>query len=116
MELGRKWVNNNNHLSVLFRPLVNSVKDDNFQSTSDFYQVVRMSFEYYNAYKSDFMKSRFEGNFIETLLIQPKMYSLFSVDNKRDGYSYSNERICLNLSKPYLLWRHIAHILQVWPS
>ena len=40
MELGRKWVNNNNHLSVLFRPLVNSVKDEHFQSTSDFYQVV----------------------------------------------------------------------------
>ena len=69
MELGQKWVNNNNHLSVLFRPLVKSVKDENFQSTSDFYQVVGMSFKYYNVYKLHFMKIRFEGNFIQTLLI-----------------------------------------------
>ena len=33
-------INNNNHSNVLFRPLVNSVKDENFQSTSVFYQVV----------------------------------------------------------------------------
>ena len=32
-------VNNNNYFSVLFRPLVNSVEDENFQSTSVFCQV-----------------------------------------------------------------------------
>ena len=36
----QRIVNNNNHLSVLFRPLVSSVKDKNFQCTSVFYQVV----------------------------------------------------------------------------
>ena len=36
----QRIVNNNNHFSVLFRPLVSSVKDKNFQSTSVFYQVV----------------------------------------------------------------------------
>ena len=32
--------NTNNHLSVLFRPLVSSAKDTNFQSTLVFYQVL----------------------------------------------------------------------------
>ena len=33
-------INNNNHLSDLFRPLVSSAKDQNFQSISAFYQVM----------------------------------------------------------------------------
>ena len=37
----------------------------------------KMLFEYYNAYKFHFMRSRFEGNFIQTFLIQPEMYSFF---------------------------------------
>ena len=36
----QRIVNNNNHLSVLFRPLVSSAKDKNFQCTSVFYQLV----------------------------------------------------------------------------
>ena len=55
---------------ALFGPLVSSVKDENFQSASIFYQVI----------KFHFMRSHFEGNFIQTLLILPKEYSLFSSD------------------------------------
>ena len=36
-------INNNNHLNVLFRPLVSGVKDENSQNTSVFYQVVLKS-------------------------------------------------------------------------
>ena len=30
------------------------------------------------------MRSRFEGNFVQTLLIQPKMYSPFRSDNRSE--------------------------------
>ena len=35
---------------------------------------LKMSFEYYNAFQFHFVGCLFEGNFIQTLLIQPKMY------------------------------------------
>ena len=34
------FINNNNHLSTFFRPIVSTVEDENFQSISVFYQVV----------------------------------------------------------------------------
>ena len=79
-------INNNNHLSVLFRPLVSCVKDENFQSTFAFYQVVLKSAirVLQCIYKFHFMRSLFEENFIQTLLIQPNMYSLFRSDNKSE--------------------------------
>ena len=49
---------------------MSSAKDENFQSASIFYQVI----------KFHFMTSHFEGNFIQTLLILPKVYSLFPSD------------------------------------
>ena len=45
---------------------------------------LRMSLEYCNAYKFHFLKGLFEGNFIETLLIQSKIYSLFWSDNRSE--------------------------------
>ena len=58
----------NNHLSVLFWPLVSSVKDNNFQSTSVSYQIVLKNIirvpECMEA-SSIFMKSCLEGSFIQ---------------------------------------------------
>ena len=52
--------NNNNHFGV-------------FLFFTKLYYL-KMSFEYYNAFQFHFMRCLFEGNFIQTLLIQPKMY------------------------------------------
>ena len=49
----QRIVNSNNHLSVLFRPLVSNIKDKNFHVLLFFTKLyLKMSFEYYyNAYE-----------------------------------------------------------------
>ena len=71
----QRIVNNSKHLSVLFRPLVNNVKNKNFPCTSVFNQVVHE-----NVIQVLLQCIRAKRNLIhmhKTLLIQPKMYSTF---------------------------------------
>ena len=72
-------INNNNHLSVLFRTLVSSVKNENFRSTSVFYKVIIK-----NVIWEHVMRNRFEGDFIQTLLIQSRIYSLSWSDSRSE--------------------------------
>ena len=71
-------LNNNSHSNVLFRPSDFSEYMKTFKVFLFFTKFYfKMSSEYYNAYKFQFMRSRFEGNFIQTFLIQSEMYSFF---------------------------------------
>ena len=82
----QRIVNTNNHLSVLFRPLVSNIKDKNFPCTSVFYQVVLENViqVLLQCIWAKRILMDMHKNFIQTLLIQPKMYSTLWSDNRRE--------------------------------
>ena len=81
-------INNNNHMSIMFWDLV-SVKDEKvFLFFSKL--CLKISFEYYNAYKFHFMRSLFEGNFIQNFSLRC-INLLFWCDSRSElGYSFSH--------------------------
>ena len=98
--------NHIDRLRVLFWPLVSSVKDENFQSTSVFYKaILKISFECSNT-----LCCILGGEFIQTLLVQSGIIHFLMWRQKT--LSIVHYRLCLDLSKPYRLWRHVTLILQ----
>ena len=65
--------------TYLLITIISSVKNENFRSTSVFYEVIIK-----NVIRVHVMRNRFEGNFIQTLLIRSKIYSLFWSDSRSE--------------------------------
>ena len=85
------FIINNNHLSFLFRPLVSSVKDKNFLSTSFFYQVLlKDPIQVLRCLKVPFYEKLFWREFYSNFTNSAKdVFTFLKWQQKWAGYSFS---------------------------